>query len=50
MILLKYVKLIEALHDIEELATCKASIKFSQASYLRLHSEMILLKYVYTFW
>jgi len=23
----------------------KASIKFSQASYLRLHSEMILLKY-----
>jgi len=27
-----------------------ASIKFAQASYLRLHSEMILLKYVYTFW
>jgi len=23
----------------------KASIKFSQASYLRLHGEMILLKY-----
>jgi len=30
--------------------TCNASIKFSQASYLRLQSEMILLKCVYTFW